>query len=573
MEALFQRAGAIINGHTAVLKRKAGDFAAPSLRWPKSRRQEVASTEAATATRRWLIVVAAMIGAVLEVLDVSITNVAVPQMMGNLGATLSEIGWVSTGYIISNVIVLPMTGWLSARFGQKTYFAASIAVFTIASFFCGVSNSLGSLVFWRVVQGLGGGGLLATGQVIMLSSFPKAMQGVATAIFGMGVMVGPSLGPVLGGYLTDNLSWPWIFFINLPFGIAAVVLTLLFVPDAQRDGVAVGRDEVEQERQKIAGRPVDILGMALLAVGMGSLQTVLERGQEEDWFQSSLIVVLALTAVLALSGFFWWELRTKYPVVDLRVFRDRSLASGTAFGAILGIGLYATLFLLPVYLQTSQGYSAYETGLILLPSALISMVSFMVAGPISQKFDPRRVLAVGAVLMMLGSFGLSRLTTLSGAPDLLWPLLLRGMSMGFLFIPLTLASLGGLRPEQVAVGSGMINLSRQLGGSIGIAALSTLLSRRVELHQQSVSGHINAANPATQAWLQTTQEWFMAHGYSQTAALDASLMRLGQTVAKQATMLSFDDCFLMIGFAFMASLPLVALLRRPVGEVDMSKAH
>jgi DHA2 family multidrug resistance protein len=231
------------------------------------------------------------------------------------------------------------------------------------------------------------------------------------------------------------------------------------------------------------------------------------------------------------------------------------------------------LFLLPVYLQNSQGYTAYETGLTLLPSALVSMLSFMIAGPISQKFDPRRVLALGTVLMMLGSYGLSRLTTLSGTPDLFWPLMLRGMAMGFLFIPLTLSSLGNLKRSEMDTGSGMVNLSRQLGGSVGIAALSTQLSRRAELHQQAVAGHVNAGNPGLAGWLGHAQAWFVAHGYSAQAAHDAALMQLGMAASKQATMLSFDDCFLMIAGAFAASLPLVALLRRPAGEVDMSAVH
>jgi DHA2 family multidrug resistance protein len=558
MTAILEKAIAQLSGYRGV-SAHAGAVPLPrplARATPKVRERAQTSTQAT----RWWIVIAAMIGAVLEVLDVSITNVAIPQMMGNLGATLSEIGWVSTGYIISNVIVLPMTGWLSARFGRRAYFAVSIAVFTIASVFCGLSHSLGALVFWRIVQGLGGGGLLATGQVIMLDAFPKSMQGVATAIFGMGVMVGPSLGPVLGGYLTDNLSWPWIFFINIPFGIVAVILTVLFVPDGAG------------AKNSVFG-PIDLPGMLLLAIGMGSLQTVLERGQEEDWFESKLIVWLAITAVLGLAGFLWRELKTRFPVVDLRVLRNRSLSFGTIYGSVLGIGLYATLFLLPVYLQNSQGYTAFETGMVLLPSALMSMVSFMVAGPLSQRFDPRRILAIGTVLMMLGSLGLARLTTLSGTADLFWPLMLRGMAMGMIFIPLTLTSLGGLKPEQMGVGSGMVNLSRQLGGSIGIAALSTLLSRRAELHQQSVASHVNAGNPGLAAWISETQGWFVRHGYSHAQAHDAALMQLGIKAAKQATMLSFNDCFLMIGIAFACSLPLIAFLKKPAGEVDMSAVH
>ncbi|MCW3058557.1 MAG: drug resistance transporter, EmrB/QacA subfamily [Capsulimonas sp.] len=513
------------------------------------------------AARRWWIVVAAMIGAVLEVLDTSITNVAVPQMMGNLGATLSEIGWVSTGYIISNVIVLPMTGWLADRFGRRNYFAASIAVFTLASLMCGLAHTLPELIIWRIVQGLGGGGLLATGQVIMLGAFPKEMQGMATGIFGMGVMVGPSLGPVLGGYLTDNLSWPWIFYINLPFGIAAMFLTLMFVEDSRTDA---------QKRERPG---TDFLGIGLLAAGMGSLQTVLERGQEEDWFQSGMIATLAVVAAVSLVSFVLWELHVPHPIVNLRVLKNRSLAAGTAFGVVLGIGLYATLFLLPVYLQNSQGYTAYQTGMMLFPSAIAGLFSFMIAGALSQKLDPRKMLAFGAFLMMTGTYGLSHLTSQSGPADIFIPMLVRGASMGFLFIPLTVASLAGMKPHEMGVGSAMINLARQLGGSIGIAALSTTLTRRVVFHQQSVGDHLNAGNLAVNDWITGVQASLIAHGVSPAAAHGAAIGQLARAAAKQAMILSFDDCFLMISVAFLCAMPLVLIFRKGEGTVDMGAVH
>jgi len=507
---------------------------------------------------RLLIVVAAMIGAVLEVLDTSITNVAIPQMQGNLGATLSQIGWVNTGYIISNVIVLPITGWLADRFGRRRYFAASITAFTLASLLCGTSHTLGSLIFWRVIQGLGGGGLLATGQVIMLQAFPKAQQGVATAIFGVGVMVGPSLGPVLGGWLTDNYSWPWIFFVNLPFGIAAVVMTLLFVPN-----VGGGRQ---------AGR-VDFLGVGLLAAGLGALQTVLERGQEGDWFQSPEIVVLSLVAALGLAAFVAWELSIPHPIVNLRLLKNRSLAAGSLFSLVIGVGLYATTYLLPVFLQSARGYTAYETGMSLLPSAILSAVSFVIAGPLSQKADARVLLAVGAVSFIAGSYGLSHLTSQTGTGDVFWPLMGRGLSLGFLFIPMTVASLGGLKASEIGEGSGFINLSRQLGGSVGIAAFSTLLTRRQDFHRAMLSDHVNAASPAVHDWLHGTQAALMAHGYAASDASAGAMSRLNGLVGQQAAILSFNDAFLMIAAAFLLALPLVFVFQKGAADVDTSAAH
>ena len=507
---------------------------------------------------RWLIVVAAMIGAVLEVLDTSITNVAIPQMQGNLGATLSQIGWVNTGYIISNVIVLPITGWLSDRFGRRHYFAASITAFTLASLMCGTSHTLGGLVFWRIIQGLGGGGLLATGQVIMLQAFPKSQQGIATAIFGVGVMVGPSLGPVLGGWLTDNYSWPWIFFVNLPFGIAAVVMTLLFVPN-----VGGGR----------TSNRVDFLGVGLLAAGLGAVQTVLERGQEDDWFQSTEIIVLSLVGAVGLAAFVAWELTIPHPIVNLRLLKNRSLAAGSLFSLVIGVGLYATTYLLPVFLQSARGYTAYETGMSLLPSALLSAVSFIVAGPLSQKADARALLAVGAVSFIAGSYGLSHLTAQTGTGDVFWPLMWRGLSLGFLFIPMTVASLGGLKASEIGEGSGFINLSRQLGGSVGIAAFSTLLTRRQDFHRAMLADHINAANPAVQVWLRQTQAALAAHGYAASDASAGAMGRLSGLVQQQAAILSFNDAFQMIAAAFLLALPLVFVFQKRAGDVDTSAAH
>ena len=509
---------------------------------------------------RYLIVIAAMIGAVLEVLDTSITNVALPQMQGNLGATLSEIGWVNTGYIISNVIVLPLTGWLSEKLGRKNYFAVSIILFTVASFMCGTSNSLGGLIFWRVIQGAGGGGLLSTGQVIMIQAFPKAQQGIATAIFGMGVMIGPSLGPVLGGVLTDNFTWPWIFYVNLPFGVLAVILTFLYVPgDANKS---------------YSNAPFDYVGVCLLAVGMGTLQTVLERGQEDDWFQSASITVMAVTAVISLTTFVMWELFFEHPIIDLRILRNRSLAAGSIFGAVLGFGLYSVLFLLPIYLQNLQHFTATETGYILFPSAIVSMLSFMIVGPLSQKIDARILLWIGAICFSMAAFGLSTLTTDSGGAEVYWPLMARGMSLGFLFIPLTVSSLGNLAPDEIGTGSGLINLTRQLGGSIGIALSSTVLTRRITFHRASLVSYVNIGNDTVVTWLANTARHLQSSAdISIGAARTGALMQLSGLVDIQSYMLAFNDAYLIIGTAFVIAMPLILLFERPHAGTDMSSAH
>jgi len=512
---------------------------------------------------RWLIVLAAMTGAVLEVLDTTITATALPQIQGNIGATLSEVGWVNTGYIIANVIVLPMAGWLAGRFGRGGYFAGAIALFTFASLMCGLSHSLNALVFWRVVQGLGGGGLLATGQVILLEAFPPKQQGIATALFGVGVTVGPLLGPVLGGWLTENLSWPWIFYINLPFGIAAVVLTRLFVPDGAGQG----------KGSEAAKTPIDFFGIGLLAAGMGSLQAVLERGQEEDWFDSRFIVNSALVAALALSAFAWWELRAAHPVLNLRVLRNRSLTAGALFGAVLGFGLYGTIFLLPIYQQSLLGYNAYASGFVQFKPAIFGMLSFMTAGILSQKADARALLAFGTVLFILCPWGLSHLTTLSGDGDVFLPLAARGFSLGFLFIPLTLASLGSLPSEDRDTGSGVVNFMRQFGGSVGIATLTTVLTRRADFHRAALVSHLSDGNPAVREWLAGAQAQMAAHGMGEAAAHAGALGQLNAVVQKQATMLSFNDCFLVVAVAFLLALPLVFLFQKSAGGAGMGAAH
>jgi len=503
-----------------------------------------------------------MTGAVLEVLDSTITATALPQIQGNLGATLSEVGWVNTGYLISTVIVLPMAGWLQNRFGRSRYFAGAIGLFTLASVFCGLSHSLDQLIFWRVVQGLGGGGLLATGQVILLDAFPPKGRGVATALFGVGVTIGPLIGPVLGGWLTDNLSWPWIFFVNVPFGIAAVVMTRLFVPDGAGEGTP-----------EAARQPIDFPGVLLLAVGMGSLQAVLERGEQEDWLSSRLILTLMLSAAAGLSAFVWRELTAAHPILDLRLLQNRSLMAGALFAGVLGFGLYSTIFLLPVFLQNLQGYTPYESGFVQFGPAVFAVFSFMAAGLLSAKQDPRVLLGIGTVLFILCPWGLSFLSTQTGNPDLYGPLIARSAALGFLFVPLTIAPLGSLKPQERGAGSGIVNFMRQFGGSVGIAVMSTVLDRQRDYHRAWLVGHVNAGNPAVQNWLHGTQNLLLAHGYGPAQAQAGALGLLARTVERQVFLLSFNDCFRLVAAVFLLAFPLVFLFREADGKVDMSEAH
>ena len=359
---------------------------------------------------KYVIAATVTMAAMLELIDTSIVNVAIPHMMGNLGATLDEIAWVSTSYIIANVIVIPMSGWLSAYFGRKRYFTGSILLFTVASFFCGSSHSLFALIFWRVIQGIGGGALLSTAQATLYESFPPEEAGTGMAIFGVGVMVGPTLGPTLGGWITDNYSWPWIFYINVPLGIIAAILTVTYVKDA-----------AHQERAD----KIDYLGIILLTLCVGSLQWMLERGERYDWWDSRFVTMLGFTALFSGIALIWHELTTDEPVINFRILKSRQLTAGVTFGLLLGFALYGSVFILPVFLQQLLQMTAWQTGKIILPGAIASAVTMAVVGRNAMRLDARYTVIVGAFLFFWSMLKMSHLTSASGQYDLFWPLILR----------------------------------------------------------------------------------------------------------------------------------------------------
>ena len=398
----------------------------------------------------------------LELIDTSIVNVAIPHMMGNLGATLDEISWVSTGYIIANVIVIPMSGWLSAYFGRKRYLTGSIGLFILSSFFCGAATSLGGLVFWRVVQGIGGGALLSTAQSTLFEAFPPEEVGIGQAMFGVGVMVGPTLGPTLGGYIVDNYNWPWIFYINVPLGIIAMLMVMTYVHDAEH-----------QERAET----IDVTGFILLATGVGSLQYMLEKGERYDWFDSRLVTGLAITSALSFILLVWRELTIKEPIINFRVLKSRQLAAGVSIAAGLGLALFGSIFVLPIFLQNLHGLTANQTGLVILPGAIASAVTMAVVGKNASKIDARVTVTIGAMMFFAAMWMLARMTYVSGPHETFWPLILRGVGLGLIFVPLTGATMADLKVSELAQGTGMFNLTRQLGGSLGIAIMATLLTR------------------------------------------------------------------------------------------------
>jgi len=499
---------------------------------------------------RYIIAATVSLASVLELLDTSIVNVAIPHMMGNLGATLDEIAWVSTGYIVANVIVLPITGWLSAFFGRRRYFAGSIALFVVASFFCGNAHTLGSLVFWRIVQGLGGGALLSTSQAILYEEFPREEYGTAMAIFGMGVMVGPTLGPTLGGYITDAFGWPWIFYINIPIGMLAFLLSLSFVLDS--------RYQQRAER-------VDYVGLLLLAVGIGTLQTMLERGERLDWFESREVLTYGLISAASLIAFVWQELVTEHPVVDLRILKSRQLAVGVVFGGVLGICLYATVFVLPVYLQNVQGFTAEQTGFVILPGALASAFTMAVMGRFTGRFDARLSIVAGVGLFALSMWKHAHFTTESGMGDFFFPLIFRGVGLGLIFVPLTNLALADLPMNRIPNGTGLFNLMRQLGGSVGIAISATLVQRFQQIHRADLIANVTQYSALTRARLDGLVARLVASGTPAPLAEAKALRILDVQVSRQALMLSFDQLFLLFGACFVLSLPLLLLMHRPRG--------
>ena len=499
-----------------------------------------------------LMLVGVMLATVLEILDTSIVNVALPSMMGNLGATVDEISWVVTSYIIANVIIIPMTSWLAGRFGRRRYFVSSIAIFTVASFLCGLASSLPELVLFRVLQGLGGGALLSMAQSIMMETFPPSRQGTGQAIFGLGAALGPSLGPTLGGWITNQWSWPWIFHVNVPLGIVAGLLCWSYLHEPPAGSV-----------RRTQG--VDWAGIVLLVVGVGALQTLIERGNRFDWFESSFITTLACVAAVSLALFIWHELRTAHPVVDLRVLRHRALSVGCVYGALVGIGLYGSVFLFPLYTQQLLHWNSWQSGLGIAPSALMTAITMLFVGRLVWRVGPAPLFAFGVLLFVPTLVAMSHWTLQSGRWDLFWPQIGRGIAMGFLFVPLSMSALRALPPADMLQGAGLFNLFRQTGGSIGIAGLATLIDHRSVLHHAYLAESVSALAPATQERLAKLTAGFVAKGLDPTRALDAARHALDGGIAAQAGVLAFRDCYLLIAALFVLLSPLIPLMRRPPG--------
>jgi DHA2 family multidrug resistance protein len=468
----------------------------------------------------------------MAVIDTSIVNVALDTMAGNLGSSLEEIGWVTTGYILSQVIVMPLNGWLTARFGRRNFYAASLLVFTVASFMCGTATSVWLLVVYRVIQGIGGGALQPTAQAILFESYPPERRAGAMAIFGLGAMVGPAIGPVLGGYIVDNYSWPLIFYVNVPIGIIAIVMTVLYI----RTPSYVKRDN----------SPLDVVALALLTAGMASLQYVLQQGQQLDWFSSDHIVIFTIVSVVAITAFVIRELRDPNPLVNLRVFHSRAFSAGNILSIVMGFGLYGTALILPLFLQNVLGFTPTDAGLALVPGALATMVSIMLAPRLLRFIDPRVMIAAGLAIFAVGAWWMGGLDQYAGYWDVFGPRALQGLALGFLFVPLSTTTLSEVSNALMANATGIYTLVRQLGGSLGIAVLLFLQTRFEDTAYAGLASSV------------TLQNANVAHAVWQHVLSPVQLFGM---VTTNATVISYDMVLRLCGIVFALSIPLVLLLR------------
>ncbi|HNB71162.1 MAG TPA: DHA2 family efflux MFS transporter permease subunit [Acidobacteriota bacterium] len=511
------------------------------------------------AVNPWIIAISVMLATFMEVLDTSVANVALPHIAGNLSASVSQATWVLTSYLVANAIVLPATGWLSSFFGRKRLLLFCILLFTGASFLCGAATSLEMLVFARILQGVGGGVLQPIAQAVMLESFPPAKRGVAMAVYGMGVIVAPIIGPTLGGWITDNYSWRWTFYINLPVGIVAILMVRRFLEDPPFIKNA--------PRVKI-----DYIGFGLLVVWLGALQILLDKGQEEDWFASSLIVFLTVTAIIGLVAFVIHELRVENPIVNLRVLANRNFATSTALITVVGMVLYGTTSLLPLFLQNLMGYPAMQSGMAVSPRGIGALFSMLLVARLFNLVDIRVMIAGGFALLGLAGLWLSNINLGISHTSLLAPIILSGCALGFLFVPLSTTATGTLKTEEIGGATGIYNLMRNLGGGIGISLVSTFLARGAQTHQAQLVANLTPYDPIYSRTLGMLHQTFASVSDNVTGMQQAYGAMYGILV-KQASLLAFVDTLRWIGVLCLVCIPIPFLLKKVKGGKGDLAAH
>lgn len=516
-----------------------------------------------TGFRRWIVVITAITAAIIELIDISIVNVGLTDVAGNLGVTIEDVAWVVTAYAIANVIVIPMTGFLQGYFGRKNYFIVSIALFTVASYGCGLSDNLWMLVAFRFLQGIGGGALLSTSQGLIYDAFPASQRAVASALFGAGIVLGPTLGPTLGGYIIDNYHWSWMFYINVPIGILAIFLSSTFI-EKKAEELNINRSAIK----------IDQFGILLLAVGVGSLQYVLERGESDDWLDDSVIRWLSLAAAICLPLFVWWELRgTKSPVVDLRVLKNRNLAIGSILVVIVGYGLFTSVLLYPLFAQRIVGMTATQTGQLLIPGGLVTLPMFALTGRLLAKgVSPRLIVIFGYIAFATFCFTMSTFNADASNSDFIWTLIIRGIGLALVNVPLINQSVSTLEPRQLPTGIAIVNMMRQLGGAFGVAITNTYVTQRSALHRNDLVSNLQPENPALTERLNALTQGLIAKGVNSFDAVQGAYKNLDLIVSRQALMISYLDTFRLAGLFFVLSFPLLFLLKSKKMDAVAAKA-
>ncbi len=509
---------------------------------------------------KWLITLTVMLPTVMEILDTSVANVALPHMQGSFNAGQDEVTWVLTSYLVSNAVVLPMTGWLGRFFGRKRFLLSCITLFTLASLLCGAAPNLGLLIFFRVLQGAAGGALQPMSQAILFETFPPEEQGMAMAIFGIGVMFGPIIGPALGGWITDNISWRWIFYINIPTGVIAVTMVKYFIFDPHY-------------MKKKAEMTIDYWGLGLLVVGLAALQVVLDKGQREDWFSSTYITAFALISLASLVALVIVELRHAHPIVNLRLFANKSFSAGNLMMFMFGFCLYGAIVLLPLMLQTLMGYDATLAGMVLAPGGLATLLTMPFVGAYIQRRDARWVLFTGFVIGAGSLYLMSRFNLYASYWTFVWPRVTLGVGLAMIFVPLTTLTFSTIPKPEMGNATGLFNLLRNVGGGVGIALSATAFQRLSQSIQNTLVGSVNPYNPVFQARMALLRQAAMSRGLDKVSAGRAALAATYREVERQAGMSAYNHVFYLLAIAFAGVVPFLLLLKRNVVRGGVPPVH
>jgi MFS transporter, DHA2 family, multidrug resistance protein len=497
---------------------------------------------------KWLVALTVMIPTLMVIVDTSVVNVSLDHIRGSLSAGIDEATWSITSYLAANAIIIPMAGWLSRLFGRKRYLISSVALFTGSSLFCGLAWSIQSLVVFRVLQGFAGGALQPISQSILLETFPVYQHGMAMAIFGIGIMFGPIIGPVLGGWITDSWSWHWIFFVNIPFGIISIFMTILFIFDPPY---------MKKTKMKI-----DYWGLILLTVGVGCLQLILDRGQREDWFSSELITWMTVASVAALVFFILVERTVKEPIVDLKVFKDATFIIGNVILFFVVMNLFGSIVMLPIYLQTLMGYTATLSGFVLGPGGVANLLCMPIVGQLVSRGNPKWLILFGILVTAYASYQMSRFNLQVDFNAVVWPRIMLGIGVAFVFIPLTTISLSHIRKEEMGNASAVFNLLRNLGGSFGVALSATILARQAQVHQARLTEHLTPFDPAYVLSAQQSARALLEKGIEASQAAQGGMGLIYQRLLREAAMLSFNDVFYLFTVLMLLTVPLVYFMRR-----------